>query len=181
MAPLFGASTIVWANTIGIVLVALSVGYWLGGGSVTATASARPLHAGARRCPPPRRRPVRRAAVLRVSVDALDRVCAGAFVGSLVAVLTLVAVPVILLGACFPYAIRLAVPDVEHWGHIAGRLYAVSTAGSLLGTMLAALVLIPFAGTQRTFLAFALALVWIVGAAGLGWRSSPFPPRSSAS
>ena len=31
MAPFFGASTIVWANTIGVVLVALSIGYWLGG------------------------------------------------------------------------------------------------------------------------------------------------------
>src|SRR6266540_1726130 len=31
MAPFFGASTIVWANTIGVVLVALSVGYWIGG------------------------------------------------------------------------------------------------------------------------------------------------------
>ncbi len=31
MAPFFGASTIVWANTIGTVLVALSIGYWLGG------------------------------------------------------------------------------------------------------------------------------------------------------
>ena len=37
MAPFFGASTIVWANTIGVVLVALSIGYWLGGGWAIAT------------------------------------------------------------------------------------------------------------------------------------------------
>ncbi len=53
--------------------------------------------------------------------------------GSLIGVLFLVAVPVILLGACSPYALRLAVPDVEHSGRVAGRLYAISTAGSLLG------------------------------------------------
>jgi len=37
LAPFFGASTIVWANTIGVVLVALSAGYWYGGSSATAT------------------------------------------------------------------------------------------------------------------------------------------------
>ena len=59
-----------------------------------------------------------------------------------------------------------------------GRLYAISTAGSLLGTMLSALVLIPFAGTQRTFIAFALALS-VVAAIGLGRRFAlvPVAPR----
>ena len=74
-----------------------------------------------------------------------------------------------MLGTVSPWAIRLAVPDVEHAGEVAGRLYAISTVGSLLGTMLAALVLIPFVGTQRTFIVFALALA-LVAAAGLGWR-----------
>ncbi len=175
LAPFFGASTIVWANTIGVVLVALAVGYWLGGRF-------------ADRHPDPRGLclmvmgaavllsivPFAAQPFLRVSVDALDAVEAGAFVGSLVGVLVLVSVPVMLLGAAAPYAIRLAVSDVAHSGEVAGRLYAVSTAGSLVGTMLSALLLIPFAGTQRTFLAFALSLA-LVATWGLGWRFAALP------
>ena len=175
MAPFFGASTIVWANTIGVVLVALSVGYWIGGrlgdrhphlrGLCLLVMGAAVLLAVV---------PFVARPFFDVSVDALDSVSAGAFVGSLVGVLFLVAVPVILLGACSPYALRLALDDVEHSGRIAGRLYAISTAGSLVGTMVAALVLIPFAGTQRTFLAFAAALA-LIAALGLGWRFLALP------
>ena len=164
MAPYFGASTIVWANTIGVVLVALSLGYWLGG----RIADRHPEIGGLCRL-------VLAASLLlavvpfaarpffEVSVDALDQISAGAFVGSLLGVLVLIAVPVVLLGACAPYAVRLAVPDVEHAGTVAGRLYAISTAGSLVGTMLSALVLIPFIGTQRTFLTFAVMLAAVGG------------------
>src|SRR6187399_2353837 len=144
LAPYFGASTVVWANTIGVVLVALSVGYWFGG-----RFAARPF--------------------LGFSADAFDSVSVGGFAGSLFGVLVLVAVPVTLLGAAAPWAVRLAVADVDRSGEVVGRLYATSTAGSLLGTMLAALLLIPALGTQRTFLFFALALA-LVAAAGLGWR-----------
>jgi spermidine synthase len=175
MAPFFGASTIIWANTIGVVLVALSVGYWFGGRMADRRPEVRSLCLV-----------ILAAAVLLavvpfvarpffdVSVDALDEIEAGAFIGSLVGVLALIAIPVILLGSCAPWALRLAVEDVEHAGRVAGRLYAVSTVGSLTGTMLAALVLIPLAGTQRTFLVFALALA-LVAAAGLGWRFVVLP------
>ncbi len=175
MAPFFGASTIVWANTIGVVLVALSIGYWLGGKLGDRYPRMRDLclviavAAVLLALVPFAARPF-----FEISIDALDEISAGAFVGSLVGVLFLIAIPVILLGACSPWAIRLAVPDVEHSGRTAGRLYAVSTVGSLLGTMLAALVTIPFIGTQRTFLAFALAL-GLVAAAGLGWRYLALP------
>ena len=175
MSPYFGASTIVWANTIAVVLVSLSVGYWIGGrlgdqhphlrGLCAMVAVAAILLALV---------PFAARPFLSVSVDALNEISAGAFVGSLVGVLALVAVPIILLGACSPWAVRLATPDVDHSGRTAGRLYAISTAGSLLGTMSAALLFIPFVGTQRTFLLFALALA-LVAAAGLGWRYLTVP------
>ncbi len=93
MAPYFGASTIVWANTIGTVLVALSIGYWLGG----RLADRRPHMEGLARW-------VLGASVLlalvplvagpflTLSVKAFDRIDVGAFIGSLVGVLALVAV-----------------------------------------------------------------------------------------
>src|SRR3954452_23867052 len=106
---------------------------------------------------------------LSAAVSALDATSAGAFLGSLLGVLLLVAGPVMLLGAVAPYAIRLSVTDIGRSGTTAGRLYAISTAGSLVGTFLAALLLVPFAGTQRTFLIFAASLA-VVGALGLRAR-----------
>ena len=162
LAPYFGASTVVWANTIGIVLVALSIGYWLGGRLADRHPNMRGLcllalaAAGLLALVPFAADPL-----LDVAVDALDSISAGAFLGSLFAVLVLVAVPVLLLGAVSPYAIRLAVSAVEEAGTVAGRLYALSTAGSLVGTLLSALVLIPLVGTRRTFLVFALAIALI--------------------
>jgi spermidine synthase len=175
LAPYFGASTIVWANTIGVVLVALSVGYWLGGryadrhphlrGLCLVVLVAAALIAAI---------PFAARPFLGFSVDAFETVSVGGFAGSLFGVLVLVAVPVTLLGAASPWAVRLAVGDVDRSGEVVGRLYAISTAGSLCGTMISALLLIPLLGTQRTFLVFACAL-GLIAAVGLGWRFALAP------
>ena len=108
---------------------------------------------------------------LDISVDALDDVSAGAFIGSLVAVSVLVAPPVMLLGAASPYAIRLAVERVEESGTVAGRMYAISTIGSLAGTWTSALLLMPLVGTRRTFLIFGLACA-MVAVTGIARRAA---------
>ena len=159
LAPYFGSSTIVWANLIGIVLAALALGYWLGGkladrrpeprllGLIVLVAAlwvaltpfvARPL--------------------LDATVSSLDDASAGAVIGSFFAVLLIFAPAVVLLGMVSPFAIRLAITSVETAGAVAGRFYALSTAGSLLGAFLPALVLIPLVGTQRTLLGTAVVL-----------------------
>jgi spermidine synthase len=167
LSPYFGASTVVWANTIGVVLVALSVGYWLGGRAADRRPRVQPL------CRVALVAAVLLAVVPFVSrplldagVQALDSVSAGAFAGSLLGVLGLVAIPVLLLGTVTPWALRLAMRSVDDAGTVAGRLYAISTAGSLVGTLLSALVLIPAIGTRRTFLTLAILLA-LVAAAGL--------------
>jgi spermidine synthase len=168
LAPYFGASTIIWANTIATVLVALSAGYAIGGRLADRRADLRGL------CAIVLVASALLALVpfvsdpfLRLSVKALGALSVGGFLGSLAAVLVLVAIPVMLLGTVAPYANRLALGRVSDTGTVTGRLYAISTAGSLLGTFSAALLLIPLIGTHRTFLVFALALA-LVAAPGLG-------------
>ena len=175
LAPYFGSSTIVWANTIGVVLVALSIGYWFGGryadrhphlrGLCLVVLGASLLIALV---------PFAARPFLSFSVDAFETISVGGFAGSLFGVLVLVAVPVTLLGAAGPWAVRLAVADLDRSGEQVGRLYAISTAGSLVGTMLSALLFIPLLGTQRTFFAFALALA-LVACAGVGVRYAAVP------
>ena len=162
LAPYFGASTIVWANTIGIVLVALSAGYWYGG----RLADRDPTREGLYRIV--LLSGLLLAAVpfaadpfLGFAIEALDSISAGAFVGSLLGVTVLVATPVLVSGAVAPYALRLAVGDVTEAGTVSGRLYAISTVGSLLGTFTSALLFIPLIGTRRTFIVYGLALVLI--------------------
>jgi spermidine synthase len=175
MAPFFGASTIVWANTIAIVLVALSIGYWFGGRMADRHPTLPAL------CATVLAASVLMALVpfvshpfLSLSVEAFDEYSVGAFAGSLVGVLVLVAVPVLMLGSVSPWAIRLKLRTVEDSGEMAGRMYAISTVGSLLGTFAAALLLIPLVGTQRTFLTFAL-ITAAVAALGLRPRWALVP------
>ena len=162
LAPYFGASTVVWANTIGVVLVALSVGYWLGGRLADRHPHMRGLcvlaltAAGLLALVPFAADPL-----LDVAVDALDEISAGAFVGSLVAVLVLVAVPVLLLGAVSPWAIRLAVSTSRRPAPSPAASTRSPRPARWSGTLLSALVLIPLVGTRRTFLIFALAIALV--------------------
>jgi spermidine synthase len=175
MAPFFGACPSVWANSIAIVLVALSIGYWFGGRMADRHPTLPAL------CATVLAASVLMALVpfvadpfLSLSVEAFDEYSVGAFAGSLFGVLVLVAVPVLMLGSVSPWAIRLKMRAVEGSGEMAGRMYAISTVGSLLGTFAASLLLIPLVGTQRTFLTFAL-ITAAVAALGLRRRYALVP------
>lgn len=173
LAPYFGSSTFVWANIIGLILVYLSLGLWLGG--KLADRHPQPELLGALvlaaalfiAVTPFVARPI-----LELALRGFDTISVGAVAGSFVAALALFALPVTLLGAASPFAIRLALTNVSEAGRIAGRLGALSTAGSIGGTFLSALVGVPLLGTQRTLVGTA-ALLALAAALLLGPRSLP--------
>ncbi len=166
LAPYFGTSLYVWGVLIGLILVYLSAGYVIGGRladryprddllyQITAWAG---LWIGVI--------PLASYPILLASQQGFRELSVGLVAGTLLAVVLLFAVPVTLLGCVSPFAIRLLLKDVATGGNTAGRVYALSTAGSILGTFLPVFWFIPTYGTRPTIVAFGLALVVISGLA----------------
>lgn len=156
LGSVFGNSNLVWANVIGLMLLYLTIGYFLGG----RLADRKPYA-------PVLLKLILWAAFLAALIPLLARPIisraaqavfgaeAALALGSFLVILVLFALPVTLLGMVSPFVIRLAVGDVARAGKVAGQVYAISTLGSLLGTFLPVLVTIPQLGTTRTFLLFA--------------------------
>jgi spermidine synthase len=181
LQAVFGTSNIVWANIIGLILVYLALGYFVGGrwadrsphlttfyrlltwagfsAGLIPLVSDPILTTAARAFPDPNE--------LSANVTVIG--------GSFFSVLILFALPVTLLGCVSPFAIRLALDRVTRAGDISGRMYAVSTLGSIIGNFTPVLLLIPSVGTARTFLIFSgllmvVALVGLAQAGGPWWR-----------
>ncbi|MDO8425635.1 MAG: fused MFS/spermidine synthase [bacterium] len=163
IAPYFGSSIVVWTNVIGIVLVALAFGYWAGGRIAEARPDPRVLGgiiatAGALLLIPAFAVQVVGSTLLR-AVLASGNGFAAIATGSFIAVALLFALPMALLGMVAPYLVQLAVTPRDAVGRTAGSLYALSTLGSLVGTFLPALVLLPLIGMRRTLLVAAVLLL----------------------
>jgi predicted membrane-bound spermidine synthase len=166
LEPAFGNSQIVWAALIGLILLYLALGAWLGGKladrfprrrelDYTMTIAAAGIALAATFSRP----------VLLLAANGMAHFEVGILAGSLLAVFLLFSIPGILLGTASPWVLRLALDDVagsNRTGHIAGRLTALSTTGSLLGTFLPVLWLIPSYGTRLTFFILALTLLAVV-------------------
>ena len=157
LSPYLGASTYVWTSLIGVILAALSLGYWLGGkiadkkpdlkilafviflagGLVSVTILLKDLM----------------LALIAESSAILE-------LKSVIAALLLFAPASVLLGFVTPYAVKLKMSSLADTGKTVGRLYALSTVGSILGTFAAGFFLIPFVGSEKT--------LYLIGASLIG-------------
>jgi len=171
LGNIFGTSNPVWAVIIGLILVYLTLGYFLGGRWADRSPHPRTLYTflawGALAMGVI---PFVAAPVLRAAADAFDTLQVGILAGAFAGVLILFTIPVTLFGMVSPFAIRLSMDDTGHAGNVSGTIYGISTLGSFLGTFLPTLLLIPTIGTTRTFLVFS-ALLLVVALTGLGLSS----------
>ncbi|MFA6213791.1 MAG: fused MFS/spermidine synthase [Candidatus Micrarchaeia archaeon] len=162
LAPAFGSSIFVWTAQICTVLVALALGYYYGGRHADAKdrmAQASKMFLFA-------------CATLAVSLFLSGIVLSasamlGAKIGPFVFSAFLFFAPCFFAGAITPVLLREYVQGMESVGNDAGRIYAISTAGSLAGALLSAYVIVPFVGakagmfiTAAAFFALALLSRW---------------------
>lgn len=156
LAPHFGNSIYTWTALIGVVLVALSVGAWLGGmladkwGRVDLLAS---LLAG--------------AAVLTMLIPTLSTVFSGSFArggiisGPVLISVFLFALPAVLLGAVSPASVRFysMVNHDRQVGHAAGVISMLGSLGSFVGTFLSGFFLLSAFGVKSIFIGTGLLLL----------------------
>lgn len=157
LSPYIGASTYVWTSLIGVILAALSLGYWFGGRVADRNPDIKILAfviflAGG---------------LVSVTILLKDLILALIAessvileIKSVIAALLLFAPASILLGFVTPYAVKLKMSSLADTGKTVGRLYALSTVGSILGTFAAGFLLIPFVGSEKT--------LYLIGASLIG-------------
>ena len=171
LQTVYGTSNLVWANVIGLVLFFLTVGYFWGGRIadrhptpsyfytlVTLAGFSAIFFL------------LLTSALLKQAAVAMAQLNLNILIGSFIGVTVALAIPITLLGTLSPFAIRLAVSDIGEAGRISGQIYALSTLGSLVGTWLPVLIVIPLAGSRLTAIVFGSCL-FATGFIGLWYNN----------
>lgn len=166
LAPYFGTSLFVWSSIIGIVLLSLSLGYYYGGKLADKYPKASVLYAlllGVS---------IWMTALPWLSTALLSYTSMYGISYSLVVAAVLVSIllflpPSTVMGMVSPYVLKLYADQLKDLGSEAGKLYAISTLGSLIGTFLPAVATIPLLGSLKTTLLFAF-LLSVTAVIGLG-------------
>jgi spermidine synthase len=167
LSPYIGTSHFVWTAQIAVALIALSLGYYVGGWFVDKSPRVSALYWAI----------LLAAAYLALTVAVVEPVAYWCLelkpfaLGSLLASMILFFIPLGLLAMAGPFFVRVLTSAVTNVGSNVGRLTAVSTFGSFAGTMLIGYVLIPFLPNSQTMYFTSLLLTAVALVYFLVWRA----------
>ncbi len=168
VAPFFGTSLIVWTALIGIIMTSLCLGNWLGGSIADRNPNGKLLG----------RVLIFAAVIIAVTaylsnyvLTTLQGLNLNLYMSSVSASLIIFAPASMLLGMVSPFVARLAMQTVDSSGGVVGKLSALNSAGSILGTFLGGFVLISLfpSGVILMFVASVVAMLSVFAYTG-AWR-----------
>jgi spermidine synthase len=146
VGPFFGVSLFVWTSLIAVTLIALAAGYAVGG-----------FVADRRGTPPTLYTIIFAAGLLVILIPVLKMpvlklaMGLGLRTGSFTATLVLFGPSLFLLGCVSPLLVKIAVRELANLGRTVGGFYALSTVGSVVGTVSTGFFLIAYLGVDRIF------------------------------
>ncbi len=156
LAPHVGTSAIVWTSLIGVVLACLALGAWAGGRfadkKLSRSGLGQALAGAAAGCA--------LTAFFHTAIGTgITSHVGNLYAGAVLAAIAIFALPAFFFGMITPYVIRLRIASIDTAGATVGRLYALSTAGSILGTFLGGFVLISWFSSTAILWGLALAML----------------------
>lgn len=152
IAPFYGASLYVWSSLISVTMIALSIGYFLGGRWADRAKRGLSLI-------------IALAGIFTLLIPLLTKMVLlatdplGLRGGAFVSAFILFSPSLTLLGMVGPFAIKLATSQLDRVGNNAGSIYAVSTLGSVLGTLVLGFFLFPLVGSRQILIGTGLLLL----------------------
>ncbi len=175
LAPYFGTSHFVWTAQIAITLVSLACGYYLGGWVADRSPQLDWLYRGL----------LLAAFFLALATRFCEPMCFQCLklpmaAGSLLASLLLFFAPLTLLAVTAPFLVRMLANSLQGVGGQVGRLSAISTLGSVAGTVLIGYCLIPFFPNSTTMYLTALAQLALAAVFFLVWGREKSVPLAVA-
>ncbi|SMF34191.1 Predicted spermidine synthase with an N-terminal membrane domain [Alteromonadaceae bacterium Bs31] len=153
IGPFYGVSLVVWSSLLSVSLLALSMGYYIGGHCADKGVWLRLPHA------------IFASAVMVAVIPVLSEPVQlmfngfGLRGGALSSAFVLFTPPLLFLGMAGPFVIRMATERLENVGSTAGNVYAISTIGSVLGTLMLGFFLLPMFGTYAILVVLAMVLL----------------------
>ncbi len=166
LAPTIGVSLYTWTSIIGVVLAGISAGNYLGGRVADRFPSPTTLGLILLAGGVSSLSVLLLIGVLSAASDALPLLARIIFLTA-----TLFFLPSLILGMVTPVVIKLRLRDLAHAGNVVGKIYALSTTGSIVGTFITGFVLIQWIGSRQTILLVGIVLVLMALAFGNLWRA----------
>lgn len=161
LAPYFGTSSIIYTVVIGLIMISMSAGNVIGGRSADKHNNLGRLFAllwvaalWIAVIPLVGKYVIALSTVLMMFILPGNLLVAG----STISCLLVFSAPLLIMGMVSPYLVKLGISNMENSGRTTGEIYAASTIGSIIGTFVPTFLTIPYLGTLKSFLVFALAL-----------------------
>ena len=156
LSPYVGSSNVVWTSIIGIILVSMSLGYWLGGKKADKEASGNILS-----------RLLLGSALFTSIIPLLETIVVKEFAGivsnlivaAILCAIIVFSIPSFILAMISPFAVKMKSMKETEIGSLSGRISSLSTIGSITGTFLMGFVLIPNIGVTNINIGITILLV----------------------